>query len=101
MFLVIKKTRKTHEYTIPIHIRPRPKAWEFMGISGILSQIGYFLLFFHNSNGQQNSPTVEFLLEKIEGSLRWGDTKLSKKLKRANRNRLCIWEGQYGTVYAF
>ena len=29
------------------------------------------LILFHNGNGQQNSPYVEFWWEKIEGNLRW------------------------------
>ena len=42
------------------------------------------MLFFHNSNGQQNSPSVEFWWEKIEGNLRWANTEPSMHFRRAN-----------------
>ena len=42
----------------------------------ILLQIGFLLLLlFHNSNGQQNSQSVAFWWQKIEGNLRWDNTK--------------------------
>ena len=43
------------------------------------------LLFFHTSNGQQNSPSVEFLWEKIEGNLRRAHTEPFMHFRRANR----------------
>ena len=36
----------------------------------ILFQIGFLLLFFHNTNGNHNSLSVEFWWEKIEANLR-------------------------------
>ena len=41
-------------------------------------------LFFHNSYGQNNSPTVDFLWEKTEGNLRWINTELSIYFRKAN-----------------
>ena len=38
-----------------------------------LSSRVFLLIFFNNSNGQHNSPTVEFSLKKIEGNLRWAN----------------------------
>ena len=42
------------------------------------------LFFFYNSHGQQNSPSVEFWSEKIEGNLKWANTEPSLQFKRAN-----------------
>ena len=57
----------------------------------IIFRIGYFIaLFFHNSNDQQKSPSVEFRWEKIEGNLRRANAKLSMDLRRANTNRIWI-----------
>ena len=42
------------------------------------------LLFFHNSNGQQNSMSVEFWWEKIEGNLRKANKEPSMHFRRAN-----------------
>ena len=43
------------------------------------------LLFFHNSNGEKNSPSVEFCWVKIEGNLRRANTEQSMDFRRANR----------------
>ena len=42
------------------------------------------LRFFHNSNRQQNTPTVEYLWEKIEGNLKMVNTEPSMLFRRAN-----------------
>ena len=42
------------------------------------------LLFFHNSNVQHNSLSVEFLWEKIEVNLRWANMEPSMHFRRAN-----------------
>ena len=42
------------------------------------------LLSFHNSNGQQNSPSVEYRWEKIEGNLRRANTETSVHFRREN-----------------
>ena len=41
------------------------------------------LLFFHNSNGQQNSPSVELWWKKIEGNPRWANKEPSMHFRRA------------------
>ena len=42
------------------------------------------LVFFHNSNGQQNSLCVEFWWEKTEGNLKRANTEPSMHFRRAN-----------------
>ena len=42
------------------------------------------LLFFHYSNGRQNSPTVELWWKKIKGNLRRANTEPPKHFRRAN-----------------
>ena len=54
-----------------------------------VQQASYFkqvvlLLFFHNSNGQHNSPSVEFWWQKIEGNLRWANKEPSMHFLRVN-----------------
>ena len=56
----------------------------FEGRSSVLFQIGFLLLFCQNSNDQQNSLSVEFWWEKIEGNLRRANTELSMHFRRAN-----------------
>ena len=49
----------------------------------------------------QNSPTVEFWWEKIEGNLRRANTEPSMDFRRANLEpSMDFKEGQYGTVCA-
>ena len=45
------------------------------------------LLFFHNSNGQQNSPSVEFWWDMVEGTLRRANTEPYMYFRRANTER--------------
>ena len=47
-------------------------------------QLAILWFLFHHSNGQQNSLTVEFSGEKIEGNLRWANMELSMHFRRAN-----------------
>ena len=41
------------------------------------------MLFFHNSNAQQNSPSVELWWEKIKGNLRVANKEQSMHIRRA------------------
>ena len=49
--------------------------------------LGCFVTFFHNTNGQQNSLSVELWWQKIEGNLRWANTEPPMDFRRANTER--------------
>ena len=55
-----------------------------MPASSFYFKLVVMLLFFRNSNGQQNSLPVEFWWEKIEGNSRLVNTEPSIHFRRAN-----------------
>ena len=60
------------------------------------------MLFFHNSNAQQNSPSVEFWWKKIKENLWVANKEPSMHIRRANtQSSMDFKKGNMETLHAF